>query len=243
MSCALSRFTGLLLCIIAYADIPNTCTQGDCQNGRGIASVFGSNGYQIGTYDGEFRDGAFHGKGTFTYDNQEKFVGNWRENAADGHGVYFSADGQVEIYNGTWKNDKRHGRGVAQSPKANGEWYSGEYVDDKYHGNGVLKFKGTTYNGTFVNGKFDGRGRFVWPDGGSYIGEWKASANHGKGVRIFATGATYRGEWKAGKMHGNGVYTSRDGEESAQHWENGVGKRDDGSVLTTPDFMSPKQEL
>lgn len=237
-------FAGIIfLCITAYADFPNTCSQGDCKNGPGTASVYTKHGYQLGIYEGEFQEGVFHGKGTFTYESKESYVGEWKNNAADGQGIYFSADGEVELYNGGWRSDKRHGRGVAQPRVFDGPSYSGEYLEDKYHGNGELKELGTSYNGTFVKGKFEGQGRFVWPDGGSHIGGFKDGAISGFGVRLWATGATYRGGWKDGKMHGSGVYTALNGDESQQHWDNGIGRGE--ADVATPDFMdvTPKKPL
>ena len=54
------------------------------------------------TYEGEYKDGNFHGRGTRTY-----------------------ADGGV--YEGEWKDGQRHGRGTRTY--ANGGVYEGEYKD------------------------------------------------------------------------------------------------------------------
>jgi hypothetical protein len=40
-------------------------------------------------------------------------------------------------------------------------------------GNGVLEGKNGTYEGQFENGRKNGRGRFTFPNGEIYEGEWK----------------------------------------------------------------------
>ena len=42
------------------------------------------------------------------------------------------------------------------------------------HGKGVLVFKdGSSYNGTFSKNIIDGFGKYAWPDGKTYEGNWK----------------------------------------------------------------------
>ena len=41
---------------------------------------------------------------------------------------------------------------------------------------------GRRYEGEFLNGHLQGLGAMTWPDGSSYKGEWKNDLPHGRGV-------------------------------------------------------------
>ena len=47
-------------------------------NGSGIF-VYGKGKWEGDTYNGQWRDGEFHGKGTFTRTNGERFFGEWKK--------------------------------------------------------------------------------------------------------------------------------------------------------------------
>ena len=58
-------------------------------------------------YNGEFRYGTFHGKGTYTFGIGskkfgEKYIGNWRSGKFHGEGIYIFRDGTKK--EGIWKN-------------------------------------------------------------------------------------------------------------------------------------------
>ena len=46
-----------------------------------------------GPYVGEWKDGAYHGQGTYTFSNGDQYVGEFRDNKMHGHGTYTHADG------------------------------------------------------------------------------------------------------------------------------------------------------
>jgi hypothetical protein len=70
------------------------------------------------------------GKGTYTWDNGDKYVGEYKDNLRDGLGTY------------TW---------------ANGDKYVGEFKDGKSHGQGTLtNVDGTVEEGQWENDKFLG---------------------------------------------------------------------------------------
>ena len=69
-----------------------------------------------------------NGIGTYTWDNGDKYVGEFQDDKAHGQGTYTYASG-----------DK----------------YVGEHQDDKKHGQGTYTFKnGTKQTGFFLNGSF-----------------------------------------------------------------------------------------
>jgi len=79
---------------------------------------------------------------------------------------------------------------------------------------------GSNYTGDFVNGKFHGQGAYAWADGKKYVGEFKNDKRSGRGTFSWPNGATYRGEWENGKKVGYGIYTFPDGRRKMGIWEN-----------------------
>jgi len=63
-------------------------------------------------------------------------------------------------------------------------------------------------NGDCVNGK----GRFLFPNGDKYIGEFKSSQPDGRGAYTYANGDVYKGQFKKGRRHGYGTMTWKVGE-------------------------------
>ena len=79
-------------------------------------------------YEGSFKNGLKHGKGTLTTRNNRS-------------------------YEGDWKNDKPHGFGINTFP--NGKIYTGNFDKGKPVGDGQWTYAdGRIYNGTWVNGAF-----------------------------------------------------------------------------------------
>lgn len=79
---------------------------------------------------------------------------------------------------------------------------------------------GSNYTGNFVNGKFHGQGTYAWADGKKYVGEFKNDKRSGRGTFTWPNGANYRGEWENGKKVGYGIYTFPDGRKKMGIWEN-----------------------
>ena len=98
----------------------------------------------------------------------------------------------------------------------------------------------------------EGRGKYTYPHGDKYEGEWKNGLPNGKGVFTFGKGKwegdkyirehkegekhgqwtltspdgdMYEGEFKDGKYDGQGTYTWSDGREYVGEWLDGETKR------------------
>jgi hypothetical protein len=99
------------------------------------------------TYVGEYKNNQANGQGTYTYEDGEKYVGQWKDGQLNGQAIARYANGNK--YVGQWKNHKLHGQGTYTF--ANGSKYVGEYKDQKRHGQGT----------------------FISPDGKKLSGEWK----------------------------------------------------------------------
>lgn len=72
---------------------------------------------------------------------------------------------------------------------------------------GFAQTEGCT-TGDCVNGK----GRYIFPNGDKYIGEFKDSELNGRGVYTFSNGNVYRGQFKDSKRHGYGTFTWESGD-------------------------------
>ena len=144
------------------------CIKGDCVNGKGTFD----DGVRL--YEGEFKDGKYHGQGSSKrHDN----------------GV---------TYQGEWKNNKPNGQGTARWPS--GAKYVGGWKDNNRHGQGVQTYvKGRKYVGEFKDNKRHGQGTYTWPDGRKYSGEFKDNKRHGQGTLTLPNGKKIIAEYKNDK--------------------------------------------
>ncbi len=74
------------------------------------------------------------------------------------------------------------------------------------------------------NNKMNGFGRFEWPDGKIYEGEYVNDKKEGFGIINWPDGRIYKGNWKNGKQHGEGDYYN----PKTKEWKKGLweyGKR------------------
>ena len=67
----------------------------------------------------------------------------------------------------------------------------------------------TCAKGNCVNGQ----GLLVYPDGGSYEGQFKDGRFEGRGIKIFDDGGSYEGEFKGGRYEGKGTRVWGSGEK------------------------------
>lgn len=80
----------------------------------------------------------------------------------------------------------------------------------------------------------NGKGRYIYPNGDKYIGEFKDSKLDGRGVYTFKNGNVYRGQFKNNMRHGYGTYRWVNGDtyigeyednkrqgQGAYKWKNG----------------------
>ena len=80
-------------------------------------------------YVGEWKDDKMHGHGTYTFNDGDKYVGEFKENNFDGHGTYTFDDG--DKYVGEWKDDRPwQGVEYSSSGKVKGTYSNGEACGD-----------------------------------------------------------------------------------------------------------------
>ena len=98
-------------------------------------------------YEGEMKDGAYHGFGIFS----------WAEGA---------------LYEGEWINGQQVGRGTLTF--ADARQYVGDWNGGARHGHGVMRWPdGREYFGGWANGQRHGQGTLLYADGSMYSGEWR----------------------------------------------------------------------
>ena len=111
--------------------------------------------------------------GTYTWENGDKYVGDWKNNKMHGLGTYYYKESDNK-YVGDWKNNKMHGFGTFYWNE--GDKYVGDYLNDKRHGKGKYTYKsGNKYDGDWVNGKRTGEGVYTFANGKKQEGVFKDS--------------------------------------------------------------------
>ncbi len=101
--------------------------------------------------------------------------------------------------------------------------YVGVLVDGIRQGQGRYTFpEGQFYQGEFDQGNFHGKGRFQYVNGDHYDGEWINNQRQGKGVYHFNSGSEYTGFWKNGQQEGQGVLIEENGNQYQGDWLKGL---------------------
>jgi len=162
--------------------------------------------YSFGKYEGTWRD-LEKVKGTMTYENGGKYVGEWKGIFWHGQGTMTYANGVK--YVGEWKENNREGKGTMTYE--NGEKYVGEWKDDNFHGQGTYTWaEEAKYVGEWKDSKKDGQGTMYWknkskmynniPAETTYVGQFLNDFMHGYGKGTYANGTVKEGLWKEGEF-------------------------------------------
>ena len=155
-----------------------------------------------GQYDGELKQGLFHGKGRITWPDGNYYEGNFRRGLFDGQGRL--EYGNNVVYKGEFQQGRATGKGKIDY--ADGAFYKGEVQNGLPHGHGTLKSTDSTYTGSFKNGHFYGHGVLVTAAGASYNGQFKDGLYHGKGLYMAENGGRYTGNFTEGQFVGQGSF-------------------------------------
>ncbi|MCD6185824.1 MAG: SUMF1/EgtB/PvdO family nonheme iron enzyme [Deltaproteobacteria bacterium] len=81
---------------------------------------------------------------------------------------------------------------------------------------------GSVYVGQWENDKFNGQGTFTYSDGSVYTGQWKNGQRNGQGTFTRLSGSKYQGRWKNDKFDGQGIYIYRDNSKYIGQWKNNM---------------------
>lgn len=196
----------------------------DCPSSGYFHNCFGTYTWDNGDkYVGEWKDNNKNGQGTYTYADGSKYVGEFNDGDYNGQGIFtFAKSGNK--YVGEYKNDQRHGQGTFTF--ANGDKYVGEFKDNLRNGQGTYTFaNGDKYVGQYENNKKNGQGTFIFgPNsefaGHKYVGEYKDGKKNGIGTYTYDNGDKYIGEFKNDDYKGFGTYIFADGRRDVGQWEN-----------------------
>lgn len=102
-------------------------------------------------YEGEFKDGKYHGKGRHTTSSGATYVGDFENGKYHGQGVATLKSGST--YTGEFRDGRMNGQITFIA--ANGNKYVGEFKDNRMHGQGTAtRADGSViHSGEWVNGK------------------------------------------------------------------------------------------
>ena len=139
-------------------------------------------------YVGEYKDGKYHGQGTYIFSNGDKIVGEFRDGKAHGQGTFTSSKGKK--YVGQFKKGEFH-KGIMSWNDGDFSFsYNGEFKDGTLLGKAIVKrvnninSKTWIYEGDFDNG-IQINGTVSWEEPGfacKYEGEFKDNKMTGKGL-------------------------------------------------------------
>ncbi|KAL6057483.1 2-isopropylmalate synthase [Balamuthia mandrillaris] len=196
-----------------------------------------------GTYRGEWKDGKRHGKGHYTYgeDQTAVYVGDWEEDKQSGEGVLAWRDGGY--YKGSWKDSAQEGFGVFVS--SNGFTFEGIWTGGELQSQGRKWWRDAEklelYEGTFKDTRAEGFGERTYGNGAKYYGYYKADRRVGTGCYVWPNGDQFFGNFLVGRAKGRFIRAS-DGKEFQQEWNEA---QMDPSVTQTPNDVevTNKQHL
>ncbi|NWU31386.1 AL2CL protein, partial [Dyaphorophyia castanea] len=168
------------------------------------------------TYEGEWRWGKPHGKGTLKWRDGRNHVGDFQEGLEHGFGICLvprRSEDRYDCYKCHWYQGKMRGYGICEY--GNDLVYKGYFRDNVRQGFGILEsfsaehpFK---YTGQWEKDKKNGYG--VWEDkerGERYIGMWLDDHRHGPGVVVTQSGLCFQRTFHADKMVGPGILLLED---------------------------------
>ena len=176
----------IFICLFLFKSYPtaaDTCSDGNCTNGQGIA---------IFTNDGKYIRHVYAWDGAFPEMEQKnqpkyKYVGEFKNGFPEGHGEMTGEGNDGSKYIGEFKNGYFEGQGSYTNHSADhsvdqkfGDWkqsYAGEWRKSLQNGQGILvtgyeKLGLDKYIGEFKQGKYEGQG-VLYTKGNKYVGEFK----------------------------------------------------------------------
>ncbi|XP_057681848.1 radial spoke head 10 homolog B isoform X1 [Corythoichthys intestinalis] len=169
-------------------------------HGRGTAKFKGGH-----SYTGMFSLGAMHGQGVFTWADKVTYEGEFVRNMPMGQGKYTWPDGST--YEGDVWYGVRHGNGIHKSGNVT---YKGQWNHSRRHGKGTVYYnqeETSWYKGNWVLNERVGWGVRCYPSGNIYFGEWKQNLRYGEGtMRWLSLGQLYVGNWHDGVQQGHGTH-------------------------------------
>lgn len=179
---------------LTFTGIPNhesEYQEGEFLNGEFINGKEKMTNNDDSVYEGEIKDGQFHGLGKMTFTGIPGRELDFQEGEFQNGKLYNGKEkvtlSSGDFYEGEIKNGELN-NGYAKIIYDDGRVYEGEYKNGKPDGQGKMDTPKGVYEGKYKNGLPAGLGKFTFPDGGYYEGEFEDGLPHGKGKKVFANG-------------------------------------------------------
>ena len=192
-------------------------------NGSGIF-VYGKGKWEGDRYEGQWKDGEFHGKSTFTMTNGQWFFGEWKSSILwniTGYDKFgriikkYKRGLQVILRKKDEEEKKaavqKRERGILYREVPLSKWERG---GKKWMTEGDRKIHGI-YEGEILDGVPDGEGTYTWYNVEKYVGEFRKGFFHGHGTFTYLSGITAEGvfrknkEWDTKRSEENGEVTGK----------------------------------
>jgi hypothetical protein len=143
-----------------------------------------------------------HGYGEMLYKNGDVFATKWKNDLAQGAGIYISNDG---LYiQGNWKNGLLNCNTKSIVKYPDGDYYNGQLYNNSINGYGIFTYvDGEVYDGEFINGVRSGYGTIYFRNGYIYKGYWENDTFNGYGV-LYTIDKIYTGLWNNGEQDVSG---------------------------------------
>ncbi len=153
--------------------------ENNMKHGKGTLTWANGDKYVGEWKEDEMHTGSMYNKEgtkTSTYSKGIKhLIGKWEHQTKDGKGTYLWDNG--DKYTGGYKGNEKSGYG--EKTWACGNKYAGQWENDIRHGHGTFFWtNGDTYSGEWKNDMKNGQGTYIWSNGDKYIGEWKNNIMH-----------------------------------------------------------------
>lgn len=143
-----------------------------------------------------------HGYGEMIYKNGDIHATKWKNDVAQGAGIYISKNG-VEI-RGNWKNGQLNDKTISTIKYPDGDVYNGQIHNNTMNGYGLFTYSdGEIYNGQYLNGVRTGYGVSYFINGCVYEGYWENDTLNGHGI-LYTHEKIYTGFWNNGVQDNSG---------------------------------------
>jgi hypothetical protein len=135
-------------------------------------------------YEGETRDGVYHGMGRQIYYDGTWYAGYFKNGKREGQGIFSYDNG---TYEGEWCNNLRHG--IGKYAWNDLRVYVGEWIYGDRSGHGVWTMPNEDrFEGTFKNDDREGVGTVYYHDGRIYTSNFSKDEREGVGKHSWPTG-------------------------------------------------------